>query len=363
MTIKLKQRHVMQMALILFWIHGLHRPAITMPASHADPIMLGKISGRVVDSDTGEPLFYANVFIANTTKGTATDKDGRYILENIYPGRYELVISMMGYETQMMPIRILPNETLTIDIRMRSKPIETPSIEVTAERPKRWRKDLKRFIKLYLGESPNASRCRITNPEVLDFSQNEVLNIFTASASAPLIIENRALGFRIETILVDFSEQEDGTIRYIHKPRFEDLEPRNEKEQNRWRENRLKTYRASLQHFLQSLAANRLEEQGYIVHTVPSMEESDQLSQQKSVTADTLLSPCELNYEHSLNFDGFLRVLNWNTGALSLLKMNALSVTINTTGMLYDPYGLIVYGYWSQQRVADELPLDIQQGM
>ena len=46
----------------------------------------GKITGTVVDSQTGESLIGVNVVIEGTIKGTATDIDGRYTIRNVEPG-------------------------------------------------------------------------------------------------------------------------------------------------------------------------------------------------------------------------------------------------------------------------------------
>ena len=56
-----------------------------------------RIDGQIVDKETGEPLIGVNVFISKTSIGTTTDKDGLYTIKNISNGRYELVISMIGY--------------------------------------------------------------------------------------------------------------------------------------------------------------------------------------------------------------------------------------------------------------------------
>ncbi|HDL59838.1 MAG TPA: carboxypeptidase-like regulatory domain-containing protein, partial [candidate division WOR-3 bacterium] len=40
----------------------------------------GKITGRVIDKETGDPLPGANVVIVGTKIGTATDLDGYYFL-------------------------------------------------------------------------------------------------------------------------------------------------------------------------------------------------------------------------------------------------------------------------------------------
>ena len=48
------------------------------------------ISGQVQDSVTHAPLAFASVFLANTSRGTTTDAEGRFALANLAPGHYEL---------------------------------------------------------------------------------------------------------------------------------------------------------------------------------------------------------------------------------------------------------------------------------
>ncbi|MCH8069334.1 MAG: carboxypeptidase-like regulatory domain-containing protein, partial [Candidatus Marinimicrobia bacterium] len=46
----------------------------------------GKISGRVTDIETGEPLIGVNVILKGTTLGSATNNDGRYAILNVTGG-------------------------------------------------------------------------------------------------------------------------------------------------------------------------------------------------------------------------------------------------------------------------------------
>ena len=64
----------------------------------------GTIEGTLTDKDAnGEPLPFANVILKGTTKGTTTDFDGNYIIENVEPGVYTVEFSFVGYETVEIP--------------------------------------------------------------------------------------------------------------------------------------------------------------------------------------------------------------------------------------------------------------------
>nr|WP_283093123.1 TonB-dependent receptor [Chitinophaga hostae] len=62
----------------------------------ADP---SKITGKITDKKTGEPLIGLTVVVTGTGKGAVTDVEGRYNL-TIQPGTYTLEFKFMGYQTK-----------------------------------------------------------------------------------------------------------------------------------------------------------------------------------------------------------------------------------------------------------------------
>src|SRR5436190_18604813 len=73
------------------------------------------VTGKVVDSASGEPLQGASVFCQNTTSGTITSKEGGFSLQ-LKSGGYELIISFTGYQTK--EIRISGNDNSPLQVAM-----------------------------------------------------------------------------------------------------------------------------------------------------------------------------------------------------------------------------------------------------
>ena len=150
---------------------------IMLPAvSFSQEVPRVRIFGRVIDASTQKPLHFANVFLSNTTKGSATDEDGIFDIVNVPLGTYELIVSVMGYELQTRTIDLTKPLEKEFNFSLKSKPIEAPEINVTAEIPKEWKKHLGIFERYFLGLSSNASKCKILNPEVLDFEYDDEKN-------------------------------------------------------------------------------------------------------------------------------------------------------------------------------------------
>ena len=77
---------------------------------------VGKISGKVIDADTKEPLIGANIILMNTNSGAATDLDGNYFILNITPGTYQVKISYVGYAPKTYEdVRIVANITYELN--------------------------------------------------------------------------------------------------------------------------------------------------------------------------------------------------------------------------------------------------------
>ena len=54
--------------------------------------------GRLIDSETGDPIPYANIGIPKIMSGTVSDEDGRFILK--YNSVNDIVLfSAIGFET------------------------------------------------------------------------------------------------------------------------------------------------------------------------------------------------------------------------------------------------------------------------
>ena len=95
------------------------------------------ISGFITDQENGEALIGANVFIQETGNGMSTDRNGYYVLQNILPGNYKLIVSYIGYTTLKQEINIVENESIKLDLSLIIEALEINEVEVSAEKLQR----------------------------------------------------------------------------------------------------------------------------------------------------------------------------------------------------------------------------------
>ncbi len=95
----------------------------------------GKISGRVTNASTGEPLPGANILIRETPLGASADENGNFFILNVPPGTYVVQAQMIGYKTvRREDVRISVNRTVEANFRMESTVIEGEVVTVQADR-------------------------------------------------------------------------------------------------------------------------------------------------------------------------------------------------------------------------------------
>lgn len=106
----------------------------------------GKLTGKVNDADTGEPLPGASVVIESiwldgkaakteTVQGAASDLSGYYVIVNVRPGTYTLKATMLGYVTlTQTQIRVGIDRTVTVNFALKSTTLEGEEVVVVAER-------------------------------------------------------------------------------------------------------------------------------------------------------------------------------------------------------------------------------------
>ncbi len=74
------------------------------------------IHGKITDESTNEPVVGATIFIPKLDLGTITDFEGNFTFQDISSGRYDLVISSLGYASKTLNITISAEESLQISL-------------------------------------------------------------------------------------------------------------------------------------------------------------------------------------------------------------------------------------------------------
>jgi len=107
---------------------------IPLLITNAQAKPFGKITGKVVDKETNEPLSGANVIVEGTSLGAATDTIGTYLILRVPPGKYTLVASMIGYSrTVCTDVEVKKNRTATINFELVPSVLEGGEVVISAE--------------------------------------------------------------------------------------------------------------------------------------------------------------------------------------------------------------------------------------
>jgi hypothetical protein len=316
-----------------------------------------KIHGYIFDETTGEPIEDANVYIANSTWGSSTNRDGYYSFKQIIPGAHDLVVTIIGYEYRSKRFLLESNSEQKFDFQLKPVIYETETTIVEGEIPDEWLEDLEFFERYFLGETDFSDDCEIKNKEVLNFKE---LNnsIFEAKAIQPLIIENRSMGYSIECVLINFVYNYDlNTYAWSIKPKFIDLEPEDEDQSAEWDENRYEAFEGSVYHFLRSFVAKSLPEDGFDISRVLQAGQKIPRGQWRTILLeyDEYIEEGDYSNTTILNFEHFLHVVFDGT-YVSWIGLNYREITLDELGNPYEESAYVVYGEWSKHGIANLLP-------
>jgi len=335
------------------------------------------LTGTVTDTD-GEPLPGANVYLSGTARGAAASPDGTFVIENVPPGAYQVVASILGYTAGVQSVQVRGTAPVApLTFQLEENVAELGNVQVEAEGDARWQRRYRRFKKVLIGESENAAQTDIENPWVLDFRESG--GTLRATASAPLIIHNQALGYTLYYDLSDF-EAAPTRIKYDGTERFEEMEPEDDAQERRWALARAQAYRGSLRHFLQALQRGSSEAEGFVV-TLRKTDGDGRLLQYvgRPVAIDSIVVRSDEPGWFSLRYDGLLGVKydvepevpaylssEWFREARSApepfqqsyLTLSSDAEEVDPQGNPADPFGVSASGYLAFERLGDLVPAE-----
>ena len=376
-----------------------------------------RLTGVVLDAEKNLPLPKASVFLNNTSIGVTANEEGRFELF-IPAGKYELIVSSVGYNTSNQTVTATDvQDFLTIKLAVKAPELEAIVIEPYEKDG--WQKWGNFFLENFIGTSALGADCKILNKDLIRFRHSRKNNRLTAHAPEPLLIENKALGYRIrfqlELFQFDFTNR---LVLYIGYPFFEPLTGK-AKKQREWEARRQDVYAGSIMHFMRSVYRNTLAEEGFEVRRlkkIPNTEKqrvremirqqadnaaiadnkiavggsrndssdyyNDVLSQPDSrdligrdvLPGDSIAFAID-SVTAGLQFPHFLYIHYKNGKAPSEYKrrfpgggdamisqfflQDDATIAIQANGMYYNPVDLITSGYWGwREKMATMLPFD-----
>ena len=222
------------------------------------------ISGIVIDADTRQPVPFANVFFASTTIGVSSDGDGKFRLTGFASGKYDLVVTFVGYSNFHHPFEF-NNNNYNVSIELAQTPVVLNEVIVREDTTDRVR-NFNIFKKYFLGETTNSKHCRIINPQEIHLFFDTKANVLVAHAKGPIQIDNNSLGYRVSYYLnlfeLDFNS---GRLTSFGIPSFQNMETRKKFQAKSWNKERQRAYHGSMTHFIKALGSNQLKQEGFEV--------------------------------------------------------------------------------------------------
>jgi hypothetical protein len=94
----------------------------------------GTIRGFVYEKESGEPVIFTNVYLLKTTYGSATDVNGYFVISNIPPGDYTLMVTYLGYDSLQMPVSVYANELMSKQLYLTKAAYLIEGVDISAQR-------------------------------------------------------------------------------------------------------------------------------------------------------------------------------------------------------------------------------------
>ncbi|HMC00436.1 MAG TPA: TonB-dependent receptor [Flavobacteriaceae bacterium] len=110
------------------------------------------IQGQIKDASSNESIAFANIYFPQLEKGTISDENGLFTINNIPTGNYKIIFSIIGYETLSQDVSIPLSEDLLIAltpsaIEMEEIIVSTPFHKLQSENVMKVEKEIMSDLK------------------------------------------------------------------------------------------------------------------------------------------------------------------------------------------------------------------------
>jgi hypothetical protein len=307
------------------------------------------VVGSVFDEETKEPLEGVSVFYDGTSIGTITDEKGTFTLISGKPISASLVISFIGYTSQLFENASGGLGT----IFLKENAVQLNEIVL---KPDTWsrEKKLNIFRREFLGASTAGLNCKIKNEDDIRLYYNKEKNSLYAYAEVPIMIENKYLDYLIRYNLYDFEVNFGIRNTDLFNPRssytagtlfFSELHPK--KTKKRYLKRRRESFLGSPVHFMRSLSEKKLQEEKFKIFK--GSFEVDPYSEFRVTYTDEITTVIQRTKKLAILYDG---------SEQSSIDLKQPTFYIDAYGNHNPIRDVLFSGVFGAQRVGDLVPLD-----
>lgn len=343
-----------------------------------------KITGKVINMTDTKPVPNASVFLNNAQVGNKTTDDGTFTLSNVKPGKYDFIISIVGYETYTYSVQVGSTNVDLGTISIIPKTFQLNEVKVRPDPNREHYYAI--FRRQFLGISKNAEQCKILNSDVLDFEYDESTFILKATSHDFLEIENKALGYHIKYKVTNFIY--DARMASLYSEgisTFQNMKG-SERQQRKWNKQRLRAYLGSPMHFYRAAIKGTLDSENFVVRRLirkpnPDYHGGPNNKYQQSLVKTPLQRPEFFMFTdqeglYAIGCTNCLYVLytkkpqdpssnvykpiDMPNNATTIISFDEPHAFFDSNGIVVNPHSVIYEGDWGESRVADLLPVDYE---
>ncbi|MCX6320637.1 MAG: carboxypeptidase-like regulatory domain-containing protein [Bacteroidia bacterium] len=303
------------------------------------------IKGTIFDNKTKNIIYSASVYFNGTSVGVLSDENGNFRLDISKYRSMPLTISAIGYYSVTLTDFSTNKPNL---VYMNPKLFELNEVVVNAK-SQAWkrRENLTIFRNEFLGTTGNAMNCEITNENDIRFKYSSDNDTLKAFATKPILVDNKALGYKI-TYYLDKFEYDKQSKSFLFKGNIIFQEDATTKGTKKifFEKKRNYAYLGSRMHFFRALWMDDLNSAGFTVRN----------SANETISYKKIVFQKDSRTKY-LKCPGGLGISYYTKQPTSFIIFLKESVFFDPNGY-FEPDGITWEGEMARQRIADLVPYE-----
>jgi outer membrane receptor protein involved in Fe transport len=175
------------------------------------------LSGIVRSAETRQPLPHAQVYLKGSTRGTVSDRNGKFRIEKLSPGTYVVLATLQGYAAFQSEVSLTADEDHDLEIILQPGLIEFDAVLISVNRSVDLARDLAQSVSV-VTHREMAEKNTAQTPEALREATGVFVQKTNQGGGSPIIrgLKANKLLLLIDGIRLNNSTYRGGNFQYLN---------------------------------------------------------------------------------------------------------------------------------------------------